>query len=203
MIEELDPSELGTQQYWDTVYKNEVSNFRHHGDVGEIWFGEDIAERVACWVEGKVAKDKKIVDVGCGNGMLLIQLSRMGFTNLHGVDYSNDAIVLAKDISAHYSTSIDFSVANILEGLRLQDVDVVLDKGTYDAISMTTTARENREAYINNVHECLNANGLLVITSCNWTKEELINHFCTRFDLYDVILTPQFKFGGNVGSVPT
>ncbi|KAK4872956.1 hypothetical protein RN001_014985 [Aquatica leii] len=201
MSEELDPSELGTQEYWDTAYRLEVKNFRHHGDVGEIWFGEDIAERITDWVNKNIPKTNQILDVGCGNGMLLVQLSRMGFTNLNGVDYSNDAVVLAKDVSKHYGTDITFAMANILNTVGTEDFEVILDKGTYDAISMSTNAKEDREAYISNVHKALKTNGLLIITSCNWTKDELISHFHTRFNVFDVILTPQFKFGGNIGSV--
>lgn len=43
--------------------------------------------------------------------------------------------------------------------------------------------------------------GLFVITSCNWTEEEIITHFSQDFDVKTVIPTPQFKFGGKVGSV--
>jgi len=31
---------------WDSTYVNELQNFRDHGDVGEVWFGEDSAFRV-------------------------------------------------------------------------------------------------------------------------------------------------------------
>ena len=31
---------------WDTAYKLELDNYKDHGDVGEVWFGEDSALRV-------------------------------------------------------------------------------------------------------------------------------------------------------------
>lgn len=28
---------LGLQSYWDAAYADELSNFREHGHVGEVW----------------------------------------------------------------------------------------------------------------------------------------------------------------------
>ena len=60
-----------------------------------------------------------------------------------------------------------------------------MDKGTYDAISLCPdNARCKRRKYIDNVADLLgtdvNEKGLLIITSCNWTEEELTKHFQDR-----------------------
>lgn len=81
--------------------------------------------------------------------------------------------------------------------------DVVLDKGTYDAISLSPNAKENRNIYIQTIHNSMKDHGLLILTSCNWTKEELDVDFQEKFDCYSIIPTPQFKFGGKIGSVVT
>ncbi|KAB0792493.1 hypothetical protein PPYR_14452 [Photinus pyralis] len=201
MFEELEQSELGTQEYWKKVYETEVKNFRNHGDIGEVWFGEDIADRIVKWNEDNIQKSNRILDVGCGNGMLLVQLSRAGYTNLNGIDYSGDAITLAKEVSSHYQADINYSVGDILRDGICNSYDVILDKGTYDAISLSKDAQKERSLYITNIHKHLTDNGVLVITSCNWTKEELTLQFDTHFYLHDVIPTPQFKFGGSIGSV--
>ena len=41
----LNDSELGTQEYWEKVYKEEVKNLKEIGDEGEVWFGEDAMYR--------------------------------------------------------------------------------------------------------------------------------------------------------------
>jgi len=204
MSEELEHSELGTQEYWDTLYKTEVSNFRSHGDVGEVWFGEDIAEKVVHWMERNVPKSSSVLDIGCGNGMLLVDLARTGFSSLTGMDYSEDAITLAREVAARFETDIKFSLGDILkEGFEQQEFDVVLDKGTYDAISLSSEAKSNRASYIDGIRSFLKSGGLLVMTSCNWTKEELADQFAGAFSVADVIPTPQFRFGGKVGNVVT
>lgn len=206
MDEELDSSELGTQDYWDKRYKMEMKNFRSHGDVGEVWFGEDSVDRIINWMEKKsIDKNDSIVDIGCGNGMSLIELSSVGYQNLTGYDYSEDAIMLAKEIAkSHDSNSIKYEVKNILEPLKNTDqFKIVHDKGTYDAISLMENAKENRSVYIENVYKMLKDDGLFIITSCNWTQDELLEQFSNKFNFKAVIPTPQFKFGGKVGSVVT
>ena len=57
---------------------------------------------------------------------------------------------------------------------------VCLDKGTFDAISLTPDgAAEARQAYKRNVKRLLQPSGIFLITSCNWTKEELMEFFQT------------------------
>ena len=53
-----------------------------------------------------------------------------------------------------------------------------VDKGTYDAVSLDPAgASAQRQKYIANVADMLADGGLLVITSCNWTENELKEHF--------------------------
>lgn len=206
MSEELSSSELGTQEYWDKRYKQEIRNFRSHGDVGDIWFGEDIVDRVVSWIQQQdfIKKTDPIVDIGCGNGMTLIELSSSGYENLTGLDYSEGAVRLAREIAeSHGSSGIQYEVQDVLQPVQRKEFKIVHDKGTYDAISLSENAKENRAVYAENVHKLLGTDGLFVIASCNWTQEELEGHFVERFQLFSAIPTPQFKFGGKVGNVVT
>lgn len=56
--------------------------------------------------------------------------------------------------------------------------DLITDKGTFDAIGLSEDAAANRERYITAVRSLVKPQGLLVITSCNTTREELIEEFC-------------------------
>lgn len=58
--------------------------------------------------------------------------------------------------------------------------DVVLDKGTYDAICMNPSDSQNqRIRYRNAVSRLVRSSGLFIITSCNWTQAELLQQFDT------------------------
>ena len=66
--------------------------------------------------------------------------------------------------------------------LSRDSFDVCLDKGTYDAISLCPEdAKSKRQKYIENVSELLGSGGdakrFLILTSCNWTEEELVKQF--------------------------
>lgn len=64
-IEELDGSQLGTKEYWDKSYVNEIKNYKSFGDVGEIWFDEDSQIRVISWMlKNDIPSESKIIDLG-------------------------------------------------------------------------------------------------------------------------------------------
>nr|CAH7748609.1 unnamed protein product [Callosobruchus chinensis]CAH7751045.1 unnamed protein product [Callosobruchus chinensis] len=201
-MEELEPSELGTQDYWNDRYKKEIVNYLAHGDAGEIWFGDDIVERILRWIckTLEIEKDSSIIDLGCGNGMFLIELSNEGYSNLLGVDYSEKAVELSRKIANEKGYNITYKQADILEGLK-GTFKVIHDKGTYDAISLSENSKNNRQKYIVNVQNMMSDDSFFIITSCNWTQAELMEHFKEHFLLYQVVPTPTFKFGGKEGSV--
>lgn len=116
--------------------------------------------------------------LGCGNGMLLIGLYKENFKNLHGIDYSEKAIELASSISQAENCVINFTVGSILDDTAPSSYKVVLDKGTYDAISLNPdNSNKKRETYKQNVHKMLKDDGIFLLTSCNWTEDEIIQQF--------------------------
>ncbi|XP_063695583.1 EEF1A lysine methyltransferase 2 [Culicoides brevitarsis] len=211
MVEELNSSELGTKEYWDKSYDVEINNYKSHGDVGEIWFDEDSQLRIIKWIlkNDKIQKSDKILDLGCGNGMMLVELAREGFTSLIGVDYSDLAVKLASEIAKDQDLSefITYKQADLLSEKEVMDLGnfrILHDKGTYDAISLNPSEpKEKRNAYLRNLTKIMDEESLFIITSCNWTQAELVESFKEYFVLQTVIPTPVFKFGGTVGNVVT
>lgn len=143
------------------------------------------------------------------NRPFIIQ-AREGFQNVCGVDYSETAINLASSIASKLGlqSSISFKVRNqqyanwilfvcifvlFIEIFFRQVCDLIAaelndnyysiahDKGTYDAICLhPESPKEKRSTYICKVHRLLKENGLFIITSCNWTDNEIITHFKAR-----------------------
>ncbi|KAL8620414.1 hypothetical protein ACOMHN_055495 [Nucella lapillus] len=215
-IGDFESSKLGTKKYWEDAYERELKSFRDIGDVGEIWFGEDSQERMVDWLDDNsdVKKDDSILDLGCGNGALLLELRKRGFVDLTGVDYVHGAIDLTREVfnqegfpDVHLQTG---DLTGELSSLQPEDrlcrqYRVCLDKGTYDAVSLTPdTALEGRKAYRRNVRRLLQPEGgLFFLTACNWTRGELVDFFATDFKLVQELRTPSFKFGGKVGHTVT
>lgn len=181
------------------------------GDIGEIWFGEDCQERLLDWIEDcdEIVQDDSIIDLGCGNAAMLIELRKRGFTNLTGVDYSQKAVDLASSIiQTEELDHIKLEVADLITEDATQKYSclrcpykVCIDKGTYDAISLMPAGdKEARRSYLQTVKSLMTPNSLLVLTSCNWTKEQLMTFFSSDFELYEQIPTPTFQFGGQTGN---
>ncbi len=61
--------------------------------------------------------------------------------------------------------------------LRNRRYDLITDKGTFDAIGLSEGGRAHQAQYIKSVHSLLQPGGLLIITSCNNTLEELLQAF--------------------------
>lgn len=114
--------------------------------------------------------------------MTLVELAKQGFANLTGVDYSQKAVDLARMVlNDNNLPNVKLEVCDILNNTLSHDFKLVHDKGTYDAISLNPedpTAK--RQKYIENIYRILLPEGYLVLTSCNWTKEELEKHFTSR-----------------------
>lgn len=99
----------------------------------------------------------------------------------------------------------------VLSGDQARGWDVVLDKGTFDAISLSE-ARDDQgrracEAYKGRVLPLVREGGLFLVTSCNWTEEELEAWFgrgspevdAGRFVRVGRVQYPSFSFGGVKG----
>ncbi|CAK5019815.1 unnamed protein product [Meloidogyne enterolobii] len=79
-----------------------------------IWFGRLCEAKMVEFLIKKAPKDAVICDIGTGNGSVLRKLSNCGFLNLCGIDYSNKAIELAKNISSKNDSNTKIKFLQIL-----------------------------------------------------------------------------------------
>ncbi|KAM7524251.1 hypothetical protein LguiA_014153 [Lonicera macranthoides] len=225
-------SMLGFQSYWDAAYADELANFHEHGHAGEVWFGAGVMEMVASWTKslcvdickGQLSNHHddsisswSVLDLGTGNGLLLQELAKQGFTDLTGTDYSEGAIDLARNLANRDGfTNIKLLVDDALETKLDRRFRLVTDKGTLDAIGLHPDGPIKRIMYWESISRLVAPGGLLVITSCNCTKDDLVQevdnfnqrrasasqeHEAPPFRYLDHIRTyPTFAFGGSVGS---
>lgn len=213
---ELQPSKLGTKQYWDDFYKMEKKNFEENPeDLGECWFNDSNAEDKMCefiFTEVELP-EYKVCDLGTGNGHLLFQLYEEGLRgDLIGVDYSETSIDFANQVALDKGFEVKFEQSDLLINndkfteSHIQHFNLVLDKGTLDAIALNDTKYENEklgvQVYPSNVAKLVQKDGILLITSCNFTEIELTNMITKNgdFEKWKRIDYPVFEFGGQKGS---
>jgi len=178
----------------------------------------------------------RILEIGSGNGTLLFALHEAGYSAsyLSGIDYSPDAVKLARMVARSQnsdSEQVTFHVCDFISELPppppptspaspapsgqldADDVqgswDLLLDKGTYDAIALGEKDESGRCAvavYPVRASNLLRENGYFLITSCNFTEEELKARFInpeTNFRFHSHVKHPSISFGGQTGSVYT
>ncbi|XP_028823407.1 EEF1A lysine methyltransferase 2 [Denticeps clupeoides] len=201
------PSRLGTKEYWDEVYQKELQTFSDFGGVGEIWFGEESMSRVIRWLEEQnLPRSTAVLDIGTGNGIFLLELAKYGFKNLTGIDYSASSVELARTILKKDGfTDVKVEEMDFLDPQStLGTFDLCIDKGTFDAISLNPVdTQQGKRQYVSSLRRILRPEGFFAITSCNWTKDELFQHFHQGFDVEMELPTPVFQFGGVTGNSVT
>jgi hypothetical protein len=137
-----------------------------------------------------------------------------------GVDYSEKSIEFARRIAGDkelgpgagerevefrwWDVMSEDPAGAVLEGSNKKGWDVVLDKGTFDAISLSeerdASGRRMCEGYKERVVPLVREGGILLVTSCNWTEEELVAWFQgDELDCVDTIKYKTFSFGGRKG----
>lgn len=128
-----------------------------------------------------------------------------------GVDYVPEAIELAKEIAEREDRVVELAVWDCVAG-DVKDVkrdgegwDVVLDKGTFDAIGLAENGREAEDGYLVRAKAAVKPDGFIVVTSCNWTEEELTTRFINSGGLEAMgkVDYPSFHFGGKKGATIT
>jgi ubiquinone/menaquinone biosynthesis C-methylase UbiE len=149
-----------------TVDKNQLRN-KHYKDFSKLAFRKkynsfyapkiDIAQEIIEKIKKSPAKT--VLDVGCGNGDLLISLRKSGFTGkLFGIDISEGLLEEAKKCNEAENLNIRFEVMDA-ENLKFKD-------NCFDAIiakHMLYHLPHVRKG-INEIYRCLKPKGLFIIT---------------------------------------
>jgi EEF1A lysine methyltransferase 2 len=209
-------------------------------DEGVIWFSDSGAEeKILQYLEdladesvlhkstSEPAIASSFLDLGTGNGHLLFALRDEDWRGkMLGLDYSDASIELARNIEGGRRGSTELNEESeshpdyVPVEFRQHDIlspssgdgefDVLLDKGTFDAISLSSeidlNGRRLCESYRSSIKPFLKDGGLFIITSCNWTETELKRWFLGNipeedgvFALKDHLKYPTFRFQGQEG----
>jgi EEF1A lysine methyltransferase 2 len=207
----------------------------------ESWFDDvDAPAKVLEYLTGPFPLSEQrdtcsVLDLGTGNGSMLFHMCKEGNFQGHmvGLDYSEQSIRLANHLKVRYASAEDdehhvnvghmmFDVFDLIKQRPEKAVwwpkgpngfDLVLDKGTFDAISLssetamdsTSTQRRLHELYPAKAAALIRPGGYFLITSCNWTEDEIVHWFSETegvrgvLKVIDKIKYKTFEFGGSKG----
>ncbi|KKW19671.1 MAG: 2-polyprenyl-3-methyl-5-hydroxy-6-metoxy-1, 4-benzoquinol methylase [Parcubacteria group bacterium GW2011_GWA2_51_10] len=106
-------------------------------------------------------KGKRVLDVGCGTGLFVFEVAKRGAKTV-GVDYSSEAIVVAK--KDHTSPNIEFRCENIFRSKTLKEkFDVVVSLGTLEHLDDPYVA-------LLKFKSLLKPHGSIILTCPNWVN---------------------------------
>ncbi|XP_057704518.1 EEF1A lysine methyltransferase 2 isoform X2 [Corythoichthys intestinalis] len=209
---DFETSQLGTKEYWEDAYKKELETFKDIGDVGEIWTlgmslttsGPSISLTMALQA-GSINVSATVWD--------FLDLATSLATRFGEESMSRVLRWMEKAKIPEEAAILDIGTGNgaFLVELEvdfcsggLEGYDVCVDKGTFDAISLNPDNRsEAKMLYVQALKDSLKDQGLFSITSCNWTKEQLLERFGEGFKFVQELPTPMFHFGGKTGNSVT
>lgn len=174
-----------------------------------------------------------VLDLGTGNGSTLFELKLDGeyHGSMIGADYSEQSLDLARRLWNSRLQQIDeaerreqgtimFEHLDLLKDIPEEKAwwpqggfDLVLDKGTFDAVTLSAEKVEMDgelvrivELYPRKVAHMVKSGGFLLVTSVNWTEDEVVRWFTEGpgmhgvLEVYGRVNYPVYEFGGRKGS---
>jgi ubiquinone/menaquinone biosynthesis C-methylase UbiE len=141
-------------------YYESDANLAHYGEAVDkvgLWKSEQIM------FEKYINKSDKVLDLGCGTGRTTINLHRLGYENIVGLDLSETFISFAKDYSAKHGLDINFMQG---DGRNLPFED-----NSFDAVFfsfnglMCIPEQKNRDAVLVEVYRVLKPGGKFIFTA--------------------------------------
>ena len=126
-IEKLDIYKLKTQEQLLKYYQDWTNNNKYNKDMVD-WNYTAPQETVSVLKKYALNKNSKILDAGCGTGLVGIELKKYGYSNIDGVDFSQNMLNLVPQGIYKKIEKVDL---NKLLKFKNNTYDVVMCVGTF------------------------------------------------------------------------
>ena len=160
-IEKLDIYKLKTPEQLLKYYQDWTNNNKYNKDMVD-WNYTAPQETVSVLKKYAFDKNFKILDAGCGTGLVGIELKKHGYTNIEGVDFSQNMLDLVPNELYKKIEKVDL---NKLLKFKDNTYDVVMCVGTFTYGHVKTQALDELIRIIKN-------NGLICFTINEGIYEE-------------------------------
>jgi 2-polyprenyl-3-methyl-5-hydroxy-6-metoxy-1,4-benzoquinol methylase len=144
------------------IYDNYTTNIQadkldHKAQILRVsgFFNKNLIQEL-CKIS-KIKNDIKIIEIGAGWGKNLLALKSLGFTNVHGVDISEEQVQLSQNLGLN-TVSLSGSAQDLLSIFGSDSVDCIL---LIDILEHLTI--DDLYLYAQSINKILKKNGLIVI----------------------------------------
>ncbi len=154
----------GSRDYWESEYRSIAVD-------GTEWLQSYAA--LGPILGRRIERSQAILELGCGSSALGIALHDDGYRSVTCIDYALAALTHAQARAAG-RTGLSYVAMDALRlGFADASFDVVVEKGTIDAIACSTPRDENLTALFAEVARVLRPGGLLVSISMRHPRARL------------------------------
>ena len=145
----------------------------------KLWWYRILHEKILAEIQLKFAskKDISILDIGCGTGGLLSFLQKNNYTNLQGVDYSNNSISFSKSRNLNVKK---VNIDNIDIMFQYQQFDVIICDDVFYCLDKIQVI-----SALHNIETLLNPNGIFLSNN---------NAFNIFYGTHDIAVGGKWRF---------
>lgn len=138
--------------------KNNQIHYTYAIDNVGLWESEKIL------IEKYISKDNKILDLGCGAGRTTINLYRLGYKNIIGLDYSEKLIESANEYCDNNNLDIKFVYGDATNLSMYEDKTFDFILFSYNGL-MSIPKKGNRNKALREIYRILKRNGIFIFTA--------------------------------------
>lgn len=125
-------------------------------------------------------KESRILDIGCAGGPLLLDLKNAGFTDIYGLDFSEDAIQVCKSRGLANVFVMDAHYPKFEENF----FDIIIASDSLEHL-------ENDNIAIENWKKILKSKGIMFIFvpafMSLWSEHDVVNHHYRRYTKKELV----------------
>ena len=140
------------KQHWEKVFATKQ-------ETEVSWYQQKPQTSINFFIENKISKNAKIIDIGGGDSYLIDNLLEMGYENLYLLDISENAIERVKNRISANSEKVTFIVSDILDFQPETTFDVWHDRASFHFL----TSENDITNYKNLVSNAIATNGFLFL----------------------------------------
>ncbi|MDD2889758.1 MAG: class I SAM-dependent methyltransferase [bacterium] len=137
-----------------------------------------------------IVKNKKLLDMGCGTGTFLLEMTKNGWTGT-GIDLSLEMIRLAETKARKHKLHCNFLVRDMRKIQFKKNFDLITCN--FDTVNYILLKKDMTKVF-NNAHNLINENGHFIFDIITpYQGKKFLETFNMKFDAFEMKMSPTYN----------